>query len=346
MQVVKEELLQLKETYGDQRRTQIVSSKAAKSNNIKDLLKEEEFIVTLTHDGHVKRFTFEDYDNEKSLIKFTGTKSFTEYIYTSANSKYLLFFTNLGNCYSVRTSFIPACVEDNSQGTPIADLLSFQKHEKVVNCMPAPPSDDSLFLTIATEQGNVKRITLPTLYKSQASTVPVIGLKDDDKVVNVCLTHGERDLVLATQTGMAIRFNEQDVRDMGLSAGGVRGITLSGDDKVISVLDLHKKKSTLLTVTSLGFGKRSDLQEFSRIKRGGKGIIALKVSDKVGTLASVLEVEDKETVMLITAKSKVKRIKAKDVKLMGRATHGAVMAAIPAKDEIASTRILPKVKKK
>ena len=168
-----------------------------------------------------------------------------------------------------------------------------------------------------------------------------MNLKGDDEVVSVVLTSGDNDVILGTEQGMAIRFSEQDVRDMGLTAGGVRGITLAPNDRVIAMIALTKKNASILTVTSLGFGKRSSLKEYSVIKRGGKGIITYKVSDKVGRMVSMLEVVDKDHIHFITRRGRVKRQRARAIKMMGRATQGVAVVAIAQKDKVVHAMFKP-----
>ena len=337
MQVVKEELLQLKEKYGDARRTQIVGKKAKKSS-LKELMKEEEFIITLSWQKNIKRFSFAEYQADQSIIKPTASKDFVEYSLVSSNSHYLLFFTNKGMCHPLRTSFVPVSSGD---GTALSRLLNLQKDEVVVNMIEIAKFDAESYVMMATREGQVKRMLLSTLSKPKEGGLTAMTLKGSDEVVNAVLTNGNADVIMATEHGMAIRFSEQDVRDMGLTAGGVRGITLASGDQVIAMTPLTKKNSTVLTVTSLGYGKRSELKEYSVIKRGGKGIITYKVSDKVGRLASLLEVSDKDQILFITQKGRVKRQRAKAIKIMGRATQGVAVVAIAKKDNVVKAIFKP-----
>ncbi len=250
-----------------------------------DLLKEDEFIVTLSHNGNIKRFSMAEYEADQSIIKPAGSGDFIEYSLVSSNSHYLLFFTNKGICHPLRTSFVPA---SSGAGTALGRLLGLQKDEIVVNMIEIAKFDADAYIMMATREGQVKRMLLSTLSKPREGGLTAMTLKGADEVVNAVLTHGDTDVILATANGMAIRFSEQDVRDMGLTAAGVRGMTLSPGDRVVAMTPLTKKNSTILTVTSQGYGKRSELKEYSVIKRGGKGIITYKVSDKVGRMVSLL----------------------------------------------------------
>ncbi|MBN1464859.1 DNA gyrase subunit A [candidate division KSB1 bacterium] len=339
MQVVRQELLELKEKYADPRRTQILGEKA-KASSLVELMQDENVIITLSHGLVIKRSSLADYDNEKSFIK-AGGKDFTLFASVSSNSHFLLFFTNKGMCHPLRTSFVPAANGD-SDGTPLHRLIALKEDETIINMIAVPKFDEGQFIMFCTLDGQVKRILLSALSRQKENGLEVMSLRDSDEVVSAFLTDGDRQVIIATARGMAIRFSEQDVRDMGLSAGGVRGITLVTDDRVVSMTPLMKKKSTILTVTSLGFGKRSELSEYGTIKRGGKGIITYKLSDKVGVLAGLLEVVDKDQILFLTKKGKVKRVRAKSVKIAGRATQGVPLVVIPPRDEVISIHLKPR----
>jgi DNA gyrase subunit A len=340
MQVVKDELTQLKEKYNDARRTQIISKKE-KTGSLKELLKEEEYVITLSFEKYIKRISLSEYQADQNAIKPTGAKDFIEYSVKSSNSHYVLFFTNKGICHPLRTSFVPA---SSGEGAVLSRLLNLQKGESIVNMIEIEKFTDERFIFMTTREGQVKRMLLSTLSKPKEGGLVTMGLKGEDEVVNAVITDGNSDVILATEQGMAIRFSEQDVRDMGLAAGGVRGMTLSPNDAVIAVTALTKKKSSILTITSLGYGKRSDLKEYSTIKRGGKGIITYKISDKVGKMVSLLEVVDKDHVHFITKKGRVKRQRAKVIKIMGRATQGMAAVAVAQKDEIVQVLFKPEEK--
>jgi len=332
MQVIKEELLAIKEKYGDARRTQIIG-KGALHKSLKELMQEEELIVTISHDQYIRRFSFSDYQADKDLIKIHGEKDFVENVFTSANSRYLLFFTQKGFCFPLRTSFVPVSAGD-SQGTPLSRLLNLNKEDQVVKVIEIGKFDEEKYITLVTRQAQIKRLMLSTLSKPKDGGLVVMTLKEDDLVVGVAITSGGNDLLMATAEGMAIRFSEQDVRDMGLIAAGVRGMMLDEKDFIIGMIPILDDKSSLLTVTSRGFGKRSILKEYGVIKRGGKGIITYKISDKVGKLISLLEVQEKDQLLFITHKDKMKRQKAGSIKIAGRATQGEPLIAIGQNDRI------------
>jgi DNA gyrase subunit A len=288
----------------------------------------------------IKRFASDDYENSKLSGRTVGSRDFTFFSLLSSNSQFLLFFTNKGKCYPLRTSFVPAANGDTA-GVPLARLIDLKNDEAIINMIAVQRFDESQYIMFCTREGQVKRILLSTLSRQKEGGIEVISLKGADEVVSAFLTDGNRQVIIGTARGMAIRFVEQDVRDMGLSAGGVRGISLVAGDRVVSMVPLMKKKSTIFTVTSLGFGKRSDLSEYGTIKRGGKGIITYRLSDKVGEMVGLLEVVDKDQILFLTKKGKVKRVRAKSIKIAGRATQGMAAVAITQSDQVVSIHFKP-----
>lgn len=342
MQLIKDELNEIKEKYSDSRRTLLISSGKSKKTDLKDLIQEDRQIVTVSHSGIIKRFNPDDYENDNSLIRFSG-KDFTEFTCLTANSHYLLFITSLGLCHPLRVSFVPPMTNGN-EGASIVKLLQLKKNEKIVSIFELGSFNQNQFLTLASAQGQIKRLKLESLSVARDGGITIMTLKQNDYLIGAQLTHGTQDIIMTTRMGMCVRFSEQDVRDMGLAAAGVRGITLVSSDRVISLIALDKKNGKLLTVTNLGYGKRSDLSEYRTIKRGGKGIITYKLSDKVGFLAAALEVQNQDTVLFITKKGKVKRQRAKGIKEMGRATQGEAIVNISQTDEIIRAILKPEDK--
>jgi len=329
MQVVKEELLALKEKYDDPRRTQIIAKKSKAA--LKELIKEEEYVVALYHSGIIKRFSFSEYQNEKSLLKPTKQRDYLEFATLAVAGQFILLFSNKGKCYPVRTSYISS----SEAGKPLNRLIPLDANETIVSMIEVTKFDDQQYVVLGSREGQVKRLLLSTLSKPKDGGLVVMSLKGDDSVVNAFVTTGALDIVMATSQGMAIRFSEQDVRDMGLLAGGVRGIMLSKDDLVTGIIPLCKTKSTLLSITDFGFGKRSRVDEYSKIRRGGKGVINYKVTEKGGLVIALLEVVDSDYIIMTTKKQRIKRQRAKLIKIMGRATQGTPLVAIAQNDKIA-----------
>jgi DNA gyrase subunit A len=340
MQLVKTELLELKANYADTRRTQIFGKTGKKS--ITDMMKGDEYVVALTHNGIINRFPMPQPEEKLVLSSMISAGDYVEFVDVALTNHRLLVFTNMGRCFSLRPTFIPM-VNDGESGTALGRLIQLQAKEKVVFFAKIDKFNEEKFVAIATQSGLVKKVAYSVLSNVDREGTVVIGLKDDDTVVSAENTSGEQDLLLASANGYAIRFNESDVRDMGLAAGGIKGMELGKDDVVVRMIIIQNDKSTLLALTSKGIGKRSDLKEYSRIRRGGKGIINFKLSDKTGPVRTILEIQKNEPVLLATVKGKTKKVKAKSIKLMGRATQGIASIKVAQKDELLRAIYLPEI---
>lgn len=339
LQLIKEELLELKAKYGDTRRTQIISGEQKK--NLQEILKEEEVLVSISHKQMIQRYAAHELERANDLLK-TGidNQDFIIKLFKSSVSHYVLNFTDTGICYMLRTSAIP--LANNGNSTSLFRMLTIAENVKIIEHIEIEKFIEDRFIFLVTQEGLVKKIALSELAKRKEVGASVISLKEKDHLVSAFITDGEREILLATREGKAIRFQESDVRDMGLAAGGIRGMTLESGDEIVSALPLTlKKASTLLTVTSLGYGKRCQLDEYSLIKRGGKGIVNTKTNEKVGEVAGVMEVNEKQVVVLTTKKGRQKRVKIKDIKIMGRASMGMVAANIAQGDQVIDLSSLP-----
>ncbi|HNR67730.1 MAG TPA: DNA gyrase subunit A [bacterium] len=339
LQLIKEELLELKAKYGDTRRTQIISGEQKK--NLQEILKEEEVLVSISHKQMIQRYAAHELERANDLLK-TGidNQDFIIKLFKSSVSHYVLNFTDTGICYMLRTSAIP--LANNGNSTSLFRMLTIAENVKIIEHIEIEKFIEDRFIFLVTQEGLVKKIALSELAKRKEVGASVISLKEKDHLVSAFITDGEREILLATREGKAIRFQESDVRDMGLAAGGIRGMTLESGDEIVSALPLTlKKASTLLTVTSLGYGKRCQLDEYSLIKRGGKGIVNTKTNEKVGEVAGVMEVNEKQVVVLTTKKGRQKRVKIKDIKIMGRASMGMVAANIAKGDQVIDLSSLP-----
>jgi len=333
MQLVKQELLTLRERYGDARRTQILG-KAGKST-LKELMKEDETLVTVTNTGLIKRLSLTDEKAVQENLSSSNAGEFVEYTFKSANSHYLLIFTNSGHVYSLRTSFIPADNNGGDNSTTCQRLLRMGKDEKILNIFETDKFDENQYIFITTKEGLIKKSSLAVFSKQREGAVPALTLKENDKVVSVTLASKDAEIIIATRNGQAIRFAGTALRDdMGITAGGVRGITLGKDDAVTGMITLEDPKAYLLSVTELGYGKKTDLSEYSLIGRGGKGMKNYSISDKVGKIVNILEVNNKEQLLFITQKGRVKRQKIKLIKKTGRVTQGVPVVKLAQKDEI------------
>ncbi len=332
MQVVKEELTVLKEKYGDARRTQIVD-KQALGKSMKELMQEEQWIISLAFDRTVRRLSLSEFERDKAAVREKA-----EMLFVSSPSRHLLFFTDRGLCHPVRSGFIPA--SGDGDGTPLSRLLTLAKDETVIAALETR-FEEGRYVVLATRSGQVKRLMLSALSRPKEGGLPIITLKEGDAVIGVVETGGEDEVMLITESGLAVRFSEQEVRDMGTAAAGVRGMTLDEGDAAAVLLAVRNPKAALLTVSARGFAKRTPLKEYTLTRRGGKGVLTFRVSEKSGRLAAAMEVEEKDQLMIITRAGKVKRLKAAAVKMSGRATQGEAAVALTQNDAVARIAKVP-----
>ncbi len=345
MQLIKSELLELKATYGDARRTQILAKPTKKS--LTELIKEDETLVTITNTGFISKHSLVDPEAVKDQIKPENVSEFIEYNFKTTNSHSLLMFTNSGKVFGVRSSFIPLNNGSDNK-TTLKTLLRLGKNEQVLNVFEVSKfeEDDARFIYMVTKDGQVKKSSLATFSKLKEGANDALSLKDKDELVSVIMAPKDAEILIASSLGQAIRFSGKDLRDdMGITAGGVRGITLDENDVVIDMITVSDPKGYLLSITNLGLGKKSALREYSTIGRGGKGIKNFNLSDKTGTVVSIAQVTDKQTAIMMTKKGKVKRQKIKLIKPMGRATKGIPIANLAQKDEIQRVVIISPNKK-
>jgi len=340
MQLVKEELLAVKLKYGDSRRTQIIADTGKKSFDA--LMAEEEMVITISHKGKIRRYSLEEFQSLDEGIKTGEVHDFVESIFTSTNSHSILFFSQKGRCYSLRTSFVPLA-SNAENGATLTKLLNLENDERAVSYVELAKFDEKQSIFLTTKQGLVKKVALGEFAKIKDKGVVAIGLKSNDELVSASIINGKGEAMLATARGKAIRFPGEDVRDMGLAASGIKGMNLEKDDVVVGMISILHQDSAILSVTSLGYGKRSPVGEYSTIGRGGKGIVNYKVSQKVGEIVGILEAQEGDQILLITKKGKQKRFKAKDIKVMGRASQGSAIANIAQGDAVAKIKNFPKL---
>ena len=334
--IIIEELVALKERYGDARRTDII--KDYKEFSMEDIIAEEDVVVTISHNGFIKRFPVSGYRRQLrggKGVTGAGTKEddFIEHMFIASTHNYILFFTDKGRCYWLKVHEIPEGGRA-SRGRSIINLLEKEKEENITAFVSVKEFSDDKYLVMATEQGTIKKTVLSAYSNVRKGGIIAINLNKDDRLIEVKRTEGNNDLVLGTRNGMAIRFNEKDVRDMGRTATGVRGIKLGKGDVVVGLI-VVSRASTILVVTDKGFGKRSDLEDYRIIHRGGKGIITVKTSDKNGKLIAIREVNDNDELVIITKNGMVIRQSVKELRVMGRNTQGVRLIRLNEDDSIA-----------
>ena len=326
--VIKEELLEIKDKFGDERKTKIVAAEG--EIEIEDLIKEERTVVALSHFGYIKRMPIDTYRSQKRGGKgITGmtTKEddFVKQIFTASTHDTILFFTNFGKLYKLKGYEIPEAGR-TARGTAIVNLLSLSGGEKVSAVIPIQNFADGKYLLMATKNGLIKKTALKEYDSSRKTGLQGITLKEDDELIQVRLTDGEDNVVLVTRNGMCITFDEKDVRPIGRVAQGVIGIRLDEDDEVIGMESIIRGgKATLLAITENGFGKRTELDEYRVQIRGGKGVITYKITPKTGKLIGVRIATEEEDVMLITDTGTIIRLNVKDISVLGRSTQGVTL---------------------
>lgn len=335
-EIIKEELLDIKEKFDDERRTEITA--AADDFDVEDLIAEEDIVVTLTHSGYIKRLPVTTYRSQRRggrgiTALNTRDDDFVEHLFITTTHTYILFFTNKGRVYRLKGHEVPEAGR-NARGTAIINLLEIEPGEKVQAAIPVREYDEDHYLLVATKNGIVKKTVL-TEYDSTYTGLIALTLDEDDEVIGVTLTDGEKDVVLVTHLGQAIRFNEGDVRPMGRTARGVRGIRLDYGDYVIGK-GIVEDGADLLVVTEKGYGKRTDLDEYRITNRGGKGVRTLQLTDKNGPIAGVKVVKAGSDIMLISQEGIMIRMSVSDVSKLGRTTQGVRMMRLGSDDGVAT----------
>ena len=326
--IIKEELLEIKEKFGDERKTKIVAAEG--EFEVEDLVKEEQCVVALTHFGYIKRMPIDTYKSQKRGGKgitgiATREEDFVKQIFIASTHDTILFFSNKGKVYRLRGYEIPEAGR-TAKGTAIVNLLMLDGGEKISAVIPISNFAEGKYLLMATKNGIIKKTSLNEYISVRKSGLIGITLKEDDELIDVRLTDGEDNVVLVTNKGMCITFDEKDVRPMGRVSQGVIGIRLDEDDYVIGMESIIQgSKATLLAITENGFGKRTELEEYRVQTRGGKGVITYKVTPKTGNLVGIRIATDDEDVMLITDTGTIIRLKVSDISVLGRSTQGVTL---------------------
>ena len=326
--IIKEELLEIKDKFGDERKTKIVAAEG--EIDVEDLIKEEQSVVALTHFGYIKRMPIDTYKSQKRGGKgitgiATREEDFVKQIFTASTHDTILFFTNKGKLYHLRGYEIPEAGR-TAKGTAIVNLLSLDSGEKVSAVIPIQNFAEGKYLLMATKNGLIKKTALKEYDSSRKTGLQGITLKEDDELISVRLTDGQDNVVLVTRNGMCITFDEKDVRPIGRVSQGVIGIRLDEDDEVIGMESvISGGKATLLAITENGFGKRTELDEYRVQIRGGKGVVTYKITPKTGKLVGVRIATEDDDVMLITDTGTIIRINVKDISVLGRSTQGVTL---------------------
>ncbi len=330
LQIIKDEVTELKNSYGDERKTRIAHSEGTGDFEVESLIKEEENVVTITHFGYVKRISVDAYKSQKrggKGVTAIGTREddFVEHIFVTSTHDYILFFTTKGRVFKLKAFELPEASRQ-AKGTAIVNLLQLAQDEKIAAVIPVREFTDNLNILTATRSGLVKKTVLSEYSNIRKSGIQSITLKDDDEIVDVRVTDGKSDIILVTKTGLSIRFKEDDVRAVGRTSMGVKGITLTGDDYVVGMEPITTEKDNyILAITENGFGKRTEVEEYRAQSRAGKGILTYKTTEKTGHIIGVKVVTDNDDVMIITANGTVIRLNVSGISVLGRNTQGVTL---------------------
>ena len=321
--IVKDELKEIKDKYGDERRTQIIENET--EIDIEDLIKEEEMVVTISHTGYIKRnptslFRSQKRGGKGKIGMTTKEEDFVEHLFVASTHSYILFFTNKGRVHWLKVHELPQAGRA-TKGRAIVNILNLAPDETVRSFMPVREFTEDKFVIMATKNGIMKKTELKAFSNPRSTGIIAISIDEGDELVSVGMTDGNKDILLAMKNGHSIRFNEEDVRDMGRSARGVKGVTLEEGDEVVG-MEILSEGATVLSVTENGYGKRTELDEYRRQSRGGKGIITIKTSDRNGKVVGVMQVRDNDDIMIITSDGKVIRTEVRGISLIGRNTQG------------------------
>lgn len=344
-EIIKEELLEIKNKYGDERKTKIVAAEG--EIDVEDLIKEEQTVVALTHFGYIKRMPIDTYKSQRRGGKgitgiATREEDFVKQIFTASTHDTILFFSNKGKLYRLRGYEIPEAGR-TAKGTAIVNLLRLDNGEKISAVIPISNFAEGKYLLMATKSGLIKKTALSEYNSARKTGLLAITLKDEDELIDVRLTDGEDNVVLVTKGGLCITFDEKDVRPVGRSAQGVIGIRLDEQDAVIGMESIVVgSKATLLAITENGFGKRTELEEYRVQNRGGKGVITYKITPKTGNIVGIRIANSDDDVMMITDTGTIIRLKVEEVSILGRATQGVTLMRTNDGGKVVSIEIISK----
>lgn len=338
MDLVRNELLEIKEKYGDERRTEVIGK--TRDISIKEMLVGEKVMVSITHKGYINRCPSSKKGSDEKESKETRDKfGFIENSFVASNNDYILSFTNRGYCYWQRVGDIPQS-NTNTNWQPLMRLLNPKSNERVVSYLNVENFNPEQYVFMATKYGMVKKVSLSDLSNPRREGLISITLHEGDELLSAKITDGKRDILLGTESGMAVRFAESEVRSMGCAAAGVRGLSLAAKEAVIGMDVIDDKRDSVLTVTAKGFGKRSNISQYPSTRRGVKGVINYKIVEKVGKVVGISNARKSDKVVTITKKGVVKRLPVNKVRIMGRNASGEQIVNLGKGDEVTEIRLI------
>jgi DNA gyrase subunit A len=347
--IIKKELLDLKDRYGDGRRTEVIYS--AEDFSVEDMIADEDVVVTISNKGFIKRMPVSGYRRQKrggKGMKGTTTKDeeYVEHLFVATNHNYILFFTEKGQCYWLKVYEIPEGSR-TARGRAIVNLIDIDKDDSIKTFVPVKTLDEEEYINnhyiiMATKEGQVKKTTLEAYSRPRRDGIIAINIKEGDSLLGAALTDGDSSIILANKKGRAIRFSEEDVRDMGRNTSGVKGMDLGKNNELVDMVVIKNTHgATVLAISENGYGKRSLVEDYREQSRGGKGVITLKVTKKTGELIALKEVSDKDDLMVITEGGKVIRMNCGGIRTMGRNTQGVRIMRLDGDQQIAAvTRVV------
>ncbi|HCY81912.1 MAG TPA: DNA gyrase subunit A, partial [Xanthomarina gelatinilytica] len=345
MEIIKTELEEVKQKYGDERRSTI--EYAGGDLSIEDMIPDEKVVITISHAGYIKRTSLNEYKTQNrggvgQKASTTRNEDFLEYLFVGTNHQYMLFFTQKGKCFWMRVYEIPEGSK-TSKGRAIQNLINIEQDDavKAFICTQDLKDEDyinSHYVIMATKKGQVKKTSLEQYSRPRTNGINAITIKEDDELLEAKLTTGESQVMLALKSGKAIRFEEAKTRPMGRSASGVRGIRLANEktDEVVGMIAVDDMDSDILVVSENGYGKRSSLEDYRITNRGGKGVKTISITEKTGNLVAIKNVTDHDDLMIINKSGIAIRMAVEDLRVMGRATQGVKLINLKGKDSIAA----------
>jgi len=344
MQIIKDELIEMRDKYGDERRTTIVHS--AEDMSMEDFIEDEEVVITISHEGYIKRTPASEYRTQGRGGKgakgsVSRNEDFIEHLIIATNHNYMLIFTEAGRCFWLRVYEIPEGTR-TSKGRALQNIINIPKEEKVKAFIKVKNLKDedylnNNFIMMCTKKGTIKKTSLEAYSRPRVNGINAININEGDQLLEANLTTGSSEIVMALRSGRAIRFNESTVRPMGRTATGVRGVTLAHDkDEVVGMIAIDDPSATILVVSEKGYGKRTDIDDYRVTNRGGKGVKTINITDKTGELVAIKNVTDADDLMIINKSGIVIRIVVSELRVMGRATQGVRLITLKGNDEIAS----------
>jgi DNA gyrase subunit A len=337
MEIIKTELIELRDKFGDARRTEVIMD--SREFSVEDMIANEDVIVTMSHNGYIKRTLLSSYRRQnKGGRGSSGTATydddFIEFIYQASTHNYLLFFTDKGRVYRIKVYDLPEGSR-NSKGRSIANVIGKLPDEKVTAMMPVKEFTDNEYAIMCTLKGTIKKTELSAFSHVRQNGIIAINLEENDKLISVQLTDGTSDIIIGTHEGLACRFREGDVRPMGRTAAGVRGISLAEKDFVISMIVIKRSDAQVMVVSENGYGKRTKYEDFRLTKRGAKGVISMNLTSKTGKVVGLLPAIDSEDLVVMTVNGILIRQSIKHIRTIGRNTQGVRLIRLDEGDKIA-----------